>query len=176
MGKRIVGWDETLDGGERLPKDAIVHWWRNRTRGEAPALEALRRGHEIVCSPNSFTYVSFPVNPNSQYIVERTLDLEKAYSYDYAFDGASAEERSRVLGIEACLWGETTLAREADQFAFPRLLACAETQWSPLQGKNFDEFEERVLRHYRRLDHLGIQYGAAYRTSSGARQALGEKK
>ena len=37
-----------------------------------------------------------------------------------------------------------------------------EALWSPKEGKNFDEFYNRVENHYKRLDLMGVTYGPAF--------------
>ncbi len=156
-GRRAIGWDEILDGAPS--PDTVVHWWRCRTHGDAPLRKALAAGHRVIASPNSFTYLSFPVNPDANFRPERTSDLGKVYSARYAPEGLSPEERERVLGAECCIWTEHLVEEEIDAMLFPRVLACAELMWSDPPERDLEEFRRRVGLAEGRWRKLGIDYG-----------------
>ena len=50
FGKRLVGWDEILEGG--LAPNAVVHSWRGMDGG----IEAANAGHEVIMSPTTHVY------------------------------------------------------------------------------------------------------------------------
>ena len=52
-GKRMIGWDEILQGG--LAPRAIVMSWR----GEEGGIEAARQNHEVIMTPSEYTYVDY---------------------------------------------------------------------------------------------------------------------
>jgi len=156
-GRRAIGWEEILDGAPS--PDTVVHWWRCRTHGDAALRRALAAGHRVLCSPNSFTYLSFPVNPDEHFRPERTSDLEKVYSARYAPEGLSPEERGRILGAECCVWTEHLVEEQLDAMLFPRVLACAELMWSDPAERNLDEFRRRVRLAEPRWRTLGVEYG-----------------
>ena len=62
----------------------------------------------------------------------------------YAFEpaaGWSEGERGRLLGIQACIWGEPMRDHGAfDRLVFPRLSAIAETAWTPTEAKDWKRF------------------------------------
>ena len=64
-GKRIMGWDEILEGG--LPEGAIVQSWR----GMEGAVEATHLGTDAVVSPTSHCYLDYPL---------RSTDLKEVYA------------------------------------------------------------------------------------------------
>jgi hexosaminidase len=41
---------------------------------------------------------------------------------------------------------------------YPRACAIAETAWSPKSAKNFNDFENRLKTHTKRLDNLKVNY------------------
>ena len=65
-GKRIMGWDEILEGG--LPEGAIVQSWR----GMEGAVEATHLGADAVVSPTSHCYLDYPL---------RSTDLREVYAF-----------------------------------------------------------------------------------------------
>lgn len=52
-GRKMIGWDETLEGG--LAPGAIVMSWR----GEAGGIEAAKRGHDVIMTPNNYMYFDY---------------------------------------------------------------------------------------------------------------------
>ena len=52
-GRRLIGWDEILDGG--LAPNATVMSWRGTVGG----IEAARQGHDVVMTPYSHLYLDF---------------------------------------------------------------------------------------------------------------------
>jgi hexosaminidase len=143
-GKKIIGWDEILEGG--LPLEATVQSWR----GVKGALDAAKQGHDVIVSPTSHCYFDYPVD---------VTDLQKVYSFDPIPNELTAEERNHVLGSEGNMWTEYAPQEFVDDRLFPRILALSEVVWTYPAERNFKEFRQRVQKHYDRLDVLGVNYG-----------------
>ena len=143
-GKRIIGWDEILQGG--LAPGAIVQSWQD-FQG---AIDAAKLGHYVVCSPASHTYLN--ADPEN-------LDLRIAYSFEPVPDELSGDETKYILGSEVNLWTEMAPQETVDSKLFPRILALAEVFWTNPEPKNYDEFYSRVQAAYSDLTARGIQYG-----------------
>lgn len=151
-GKRSICWDEILEGGP--PPGVIVQAWRAGAKAVSKAVEA---GHEVIHSPYSHVYIN-----ESQ----RALTLEHVYSWDPTQEGErgalSAANLSRpelLLGGEGCLWGEWCPPHRVGWQAFPRMLAVAETLWSPWHGRDFQDFHGRATAQAARLSYLGLTPG-----------------
>lgn len=156
-GKRIIGWEEVLDGGPET--DTVVQWWRTRTHGDAALRAALQRGHQVIASPNSYCYLSFPVSPDQHFTVERTSTLEKVYSLDICPSDLSEQERQGILGIECCVWTEHLTEDQIDSMLFPRVLALAEIMWRNPQQRDADVFFKKALALQNYWESAGISYG-----------------
>lgn len=143
-GKRLIGWDEILDGG--LPPEATVQSWR----GMDGAITAVRSGHDAIVSPTSHAYFDYDI---------ATTNLEKVYSFNPIPPELTVEEQKHILGGECNMWTERAPQEKVDSKVFPRILAMAEVLWTANPDRNFDEFFRRVSDHYKRLDYLGVQYG-----------------
>ena len=143
-GKKLIGWDEILEGG--LPPEATVQSWR----GINGAIVAAKQGHDVVVSPTSNCYFDYPVD---------VTDLEKVYSFDPIPSELTNQEKEHVLGSEGNMWTEYAPQELVDDRLFPRLLALSEVVWTYPKERNFDEFKERLQKHYDRLDVLGVEYG-----------------
>jgi hexosaminidase len=143
-GKKIIGWDEILEGG--LAPGAIVQSWRS-FQG---AIDAAKLGHYVVCSPASHTYL------NSD---PEDLDLRIAYSFEPIPDELSEDEKKFILGGEANLWTEQAPQETVDSKLFPRILALSEVFWRNPRNENYEDFYSRVQSTYKDLTALGISYG-----------------
>jgi hexosaminidase len=80
----------------------------------------------------------------------------------YAWDPATLMEgvgESDIAGIEAALWTESCQTlRDIEFFMFPRLLGVAETAWSPVSGRNWDEYRARLGTHGPRLQAQDVNF------------------
>lgn len=145
-GKKLIGWDEIVEGG--LSDSATMMWWRNW----APKMVeiAAEQGNNMIITP-CFEYYF-----DAQHEV---TPFKKVYNYEPIPDDFSAEQAQYILGIQANLWSEMIPNFKRLQYqAFPRLLAMAETAWTPKTQKDFGDFEDRMNLQYNRLDVLGIHY------------------
>jgi hexosaminidase len=73
--------------------------------------------------------------------------------------GLDAEQAKHILGAQANFWSH--IAREpalVDRQIFPRLLALAERDWSPVTTTNWPAFSERLEAQLPRLGQMGIRY------------------
>ncbi|MDG9704282.1 beta-N-acetylhexosaminidase [Streptomyces sp. DH37] len=176
-GRRLVGWDEILEGtaveegspdgaAPRLSPGAVVSSWR----GYAGGIAAARAGHDVVMCPEQQVYLDHrqDAGEDEPVPIGYVRTLRDVYAFDpvpprLAGTGAAA----RVIGAQANLWTEVVEdQRRADYQAFPRLAAFAEVVWSEPGARDregFEGFERRMTAHRARLDALGV----AYRPPSG---------
>ncbi|MEO8779301.1 MAG: family 20 glycosylhydrolase [Rhodanobacter sp.] len=150
-GRRLIGWDEILEGG--LPASASVMSWR----GTQGAIDAAKLGHDVVLAPGGSLYFDHLQSgrsdePNGRYGV---LPLKTVYAFDPIDPALTANETHHVLGIEAALWSEfLPSAWHVEHALFPRIDALAEVAWSPRAARDWPGFLARLpaqLRRYRAL-------------------------
>ncbi len=143
-GKRIIGWDEILEGGSLNQTATIMSW-----RGEQGGIEAAKAGHHVIMSPSSHgLYLDqYQGDPN----VEPTTiggysTLRKVYDYDPVPKEVADEHREQyVLGLQGNAWSEYIHDGKAlEHRLFPRALAIAEVGWTMPGRKDFDSFVRRV--------------------------------
>jgi hexosaminidase len=153
-GKKLIGWDEILDGG--ISPEATVMSWRGIKGG----IEAAKMGHDVVMTPTTFAYLDYVQG-------ERTIDppiyaslrLQKSYSFEPVPDGVDAKY---ILGGQGNLWTEQVpTLRHAQYMTFPRAWALAEVYWSPKENKNWESFINRVENQFDRSDVAEIRYSKA---------------
>jgi hexosaminidase len=140
-GKRMIGWDEILQGG--LAPRAIVMSWR----GEEGGIEAASQNHEVIMTPSEYTYFDYyqgdsRLEPLS---IGGFIPLEKAYAYEPVPKQIAKDKEKFILGAQAQLWTEYVATPEhAEYMMFPRLLAFAEAVWSPPAVRSYDDFRRRL--------------------------------
>lgn len=145
-GKQMIGWDELLEGG--LSETATVMWWRTWQPNTVEATTA--QGNKVICCPNAQFYLDYKQDKKS---------LRNIYDYPLLPETLSQQQQALVMGVQGNLWAEQIPSRERMLYlAFPRLLAIAELAWSQPEQMNWDDFFQRTLTHFRRLDVLDINY------------------
>ena len=153
--KKIIGWDEILEGG--LAPNAMVMSWR----GEEGGIAAAKQHHEVVMTPNQFTYLDYYQGEPHQEpaAIAGLLTLEKVYSYEPIPAVLTAKEGSYIRGIQGNLWAEYVHSPEkAEYMTFPRAAAIAEIGWSQRQDKNWENFKQRMETQYKRYELEDINY------------------
>ncbi|MQY15766.1 Beta-hexosaminidase [Streptomyces sp. RB5] len=157
-GRRLVGWDEILEGG--LAEGATVSSWR----GYAGGIAAAQSGHDVVMCPEQQVYLDHRQAPGDQEPspIGYVRTLRDVYRFEPVPPQLTEDEARHVLGTQANVWTETMEdRRRVDYQAFPRLAAFAEVAWSRLPApdeRDFAGFEQRMSAHYARLDALGVEY------------------
>ncbi|MFZ9144904.1 MAG: beta-N-acetylhexosaminidase [Aquirufa sp.] len=151
-GKRMLGWDEILEGGG-LPKGTSVMSWRGIKGG----VEAAKLGHEVVMTPNDNVYVDLMQGDVAlEPPVYRTVRLTDSYAFNPVPDGVDAK---LVKGGQANMWSEQLYNyRHLQYMMWPRALAISESLWSPNENKNWDNFISRVEEHMARFDVADKKY------------------
>jgi len=143
-GKRIIGWDEILEGG--IPADAMIQSWRGMEGGE----HAAKAGHDVVMSPTSHCYFDYGLS---------STDMEEVYNFNPIPASLSVAESKYIRGGECNMWTEHAPQETVDSKVFPRLLALAEVLWTFPEQRNYALFTKRVEEHYERLKGLNISPG-----------------
>ena len=157
-GKKLVGWDEILDGG--IPPSATVMSWR----GEKQGIEAAKRGNDVVMSPSAFLYIDAGQNPKPHSPYEPLmiccyLSLDKIYNYNPLPKELTPEQQKHILGPQANMWTEyITTQNKVEYMLFPRLLAVSEVAWTPAAKKNYAAFLPRMSQQFATLDRKKINY------------------
>ena len=153
-GRRLIGWDEMLDGGV-TPTAAVMSW-----RGTEGGVRAARQGNEVVMAPTTHCY--FDYYQTADTVGEPLawggcLPVEQVYSLD-PLEGLSADERRFVRGVQANLWTEYIADFEQAQYMLlPRLSALAEVAWS-LDRKDVAGYRSRAERLRGLYDACGYRY------------------
>ncbi len=154
-GKRIIGWDEILEGG--LAPNAVVMSWRGMKGG----IDAARAGHDVIMTPTDYSYFDYRQSNAAAEPVGQSayLPLEKVYSFDPMPKELSPDEARYILGGQGNVWTEYMKTPAAVEYmAFPRMLAMAEDVWSTPENKNYLDFRRRLAAHLPRLAKQKVNY------------------
>jgi hexosaminidase len=153
--RKIIGWDEILEGG--LAPDAAVMSWR----GEKGGIEAANMNHFVVMTPGTPCYFdNYQAGPEGEPLAIGGFNtLKKVYAYEPIPSELAKEKHQYVLGAQANLWTEfITTAAHVEYMVLPRMLALAEVVWSPINTRNWDDFNRRLKYHFNSFDQKGLHY------------------
>ena len=156
-GKKIIGWDEILEGG-LAPTATVMSW-----RGEQGGIAAASMDHTVIMTPggNGMYLDAYQGDSKIEPVtIGGYTPLEKTYSYNPIPDTlAQIGKGDMILGVQGNTWAEYMYTEEKrDYMIFPRILAVAEIGWTPLDRKDYKDFERRVENAYVRLDAHGVNY------------------
>jgi hexosaminidase len=154
-GRRLIGWDETLEGG--LAPEATVMSWR----GTAGGIEAARQGHDVIMTPTSPMYFDYyQGNPASEPLaIGGYVPLDSVYAYEPIPAVLTPEQAAHVLGAQGNVWTEyIPTPTQAEYMLFPRVLALSEILWSPREARSWRGFVARLPAQLARLDAMRVRY------------------
>ena len=144
-GKKMVGWDEIMHPD--LSPDIVVQSWR----GPEVLTQGARLGFQGILSNGYYIDLMYPA--------------EQHYAVDPLGDQTSmltAEQRTRILGGEATMWGEYVVDETIDSRIWPRTAAIAERLWSPAYVTEVDDMYRRLEITSRWLEWVGVTHRSGY--------------
>jgi hexosaminidase len=153
-GKRVIGWDEILEGG-LAPNAAVMSW-----RGTQGGREAASAGHDVVMCPNESLYLDhYQAQAGEPLAIGGFTPLEEVYQYEPVPEGLTKSQSAHVLGAQGNLWTEyVPNAAHAEYMLWPRACAVAELCWTPREKKDLADFQRRMEVHKKRLGLMGVHY------------------
>ncbi|HUJ31154.1 MAG TPA: family 20 glycosylhydrolase [Candidatus Acidoferrum sp.] len=143
--KLTVGWDEILVPG--MSKDIVIQSWR----GQASLAEAAKQGYRGLLSSG---YYLDSMAPAAQYYAVEPTSGDAA--------SLSGDEKSRILGGEACAWAEFLTPENIDSRLWPRTAAIAERFWSPAETQDAEGMYRRLASVSWRLEWLRVTHKSSY--------------
>ncbi len=139
-GKKMVAWQEVLEGSPKLRKADMVMAWKSPKAG----YKTIKQHRNTIMTPVQYLYFDQQYTRSKHepgHTWSTPVSTRKTYSFA---PGTSAY----LAGIHACLWSETLLNEKiADYLAWPRTLALAEVAWSSPKQKRWNDFKKRMKRH-----------------------------
>lgn len=154
-GRKLIGWDEILEGG--LSPTASVMGWR----GMKGAEESVKQGRKTVVASNQGYYIQRnqtenPLHPQGW---PRITTAKHIYEYNPIPEGLTKTQEELILGIQTSVWTPFMHKNELWDIAlYPRNCALSEAAWTQNELKDWDDFENRMNSHYKRLAYQGVAY------------------
>ncbi|HNS12912.1 MAG TPA: family 20 glycosylhydrolase [Bacteroidia bacterium] len=158
MNKKMIGWDEIIDGGP-LPKATVMSW-----RGTRGGIAAAQAGNDVVMSPTTFCYFDFYQSkyPGEPLAIGGYLPLERVYDFEPVPDVLSEVESKHILGAQANVWTEYIKSPEQVEYmTMPRMSALSEVLWSDKKDRSYEAYTKRLISHFKLLDFKKINYSKA---------------
>lgn len=151
-GRKIIGWDEILEGG--LAPNAIVMSWR----GEQGGIDAAKQKHDVIMTPGSYVYFDHAQGkPDDSLTIGGYLPLETVYNYQPVPSQLAEEDRKYILGSQANVWTEYMASPAKVEYQlFPRMSALSEVLWS--DKKDYEDFKKRLAVQLKRYDLWKVTY------------------
>jgi hexosaminidase len=147
-GCQVIAWSEALHAD--LDKDVINQFWLFQNKKKTIA--ELKNGRRTIISDFSSYYLDYP---------HRLIPLIKSYTFEPYYVELTDDQAGQIIGVEAALWTEFVHSRaRADWQTFPRLAAISETAWTTKDGRDYQEFLDRLSVFEQRLGALGVQYAS----------------
>lgn len=149
--KRMICWNEVLESGI-ADKDIIIQYWTPKP--DRRVKQHIKAGGDVLLSCHKYMYFdmlhSYCTTKGTYYFDIKKAHLPKRYDRD-------------ICGYEGEIWTEF-ISNEDQLFfmLFNRALALSESAWT--LDRDFYDFEQRVERHKKIMDALGISYGPDYLT------------
>ncbi len=157
-GKKIIGWDEILEGG-LAPNAAVMSW-----RGTEGGIAAAKEKHNVIMTPGSHCYFDHSQTNNEDSVtIGSYLPLEKVYAFEPIPAALSADEAKYILGAQGNVWTEyMTNESKVEYMVLPRIAALAEVLWSDKGKTNFEDFEKRLPFILERYKAMNYNYSTAF--------------
>jgi hexosaminidase len=157
-GRNIIGWDEILEGG--LAPNATVMSWRSEQGG----INAAKQHHNVIMTPGGYVYFDHSQTKNEDSLtIGGYLPLDKVYNYEPVPKELNDDEAKNVLGAQANIWTEyMSNPSKVEYMIFPRLTALSEVLWSQKENRDWNEFQNRLPKIFKRFELWNINYSKAY--------------
>jgi hexosaminidase len=153
-GRKIIGWDEILEGG--LAPNATVMSWQ----GEEGGITAAKQHHDVIMTPQGTCYLNFyqSSDPRDSIAFGGFLPLETVYNYNPVPAALTPQEATYIKGVQGNLWTEYIANKDLASFMlYPRAMAIAENGWTKTKT-GFDHFTNRVTMWQPLLKQKGLHY------------------
>jgi hexosaminidase len=148
-GKKMMGWDEIL--APELSKDIVIQSWQ----GQKSLGDAVQQGFQGILS--SGYYLDHMDSAGLHYSIDPLVDPKTKETLRL-----TADQKSRILGGEVCMWTEYVTSENVDSRIWPRTAAMAERFWSPMTVTDAADMYARLDLVSRQLDWYGVTHHASY--------------
>lgn len=152
-GRKIIGWDEILEGG-LAPNASVMSW-----RGEEGGIAAAKQNHSVVMTPGNWCYLDHyqDTSKREPLAIGGFTPVSEVYAYEPLPPQLSESESKFILGAQGNVWTEyMKSSNHVEYMVYPRACALAEVVWSSKESRNYDDFLQRMQLHFNRLDDWNV--------------------
>ena len=179
----LLGWPglsvvEVTISGQVFPSTSVTITSRSLVgvrKPWSPSTSEAEAGYRVIACPAPYAYLDLAWDNHIEepgFHWAGTSNLETCYAFEPYEDSASAQARQKIIGVQALLWSELiTSPQRLEYMLFPRLLAIAETAWSPQKSKDWDSFQTRLAPQLKKLDQLGVAHRDAVRNAAATQRS-----
>ncbi len=168
--RTVIMWNESLTAGgtdEELIKGTggtMMCW--EIGNAQPCALKAARYGMKSIIT----TQVPYYINRRQSTDADEpkvagygTDNVKAVYDYVPVPANVPTELHKYYIGVQGTFWTEHVQDNSLLEYlALPRLMAIAETGWTPEAKKNFSDFQERITKDTLLLNYNKYDYGRHY--------------
>lgn len=155
-GRKIIGWDEILEGG--IGPNATLMSWRGMDGGYIAA----KQKHDAIMTPNSHLYFDYYQSQdieNEPFGIGGFLPVERVYSLEPIPANLTENEKKHIIGVQANVWTEYIHSfNHVEYMILPRMTALAEVQWTQPENKNYYSFLKRLPKMIEFFDRDSFNY------------------
>lgn len=154
-GRRMIGWDEILDGG--VSTGATVMSWRGTQGG----IKGAERGNDVVMTPDGPLYFdAYQGDRDDEPVAIGNLSTpQMVYAFDPVPSELSSSQAQHILGVQGNMWTEYIGSTSYLWYMlFPREFALSEIAWSAAPARNWTSFETRSGNQYAWLARFGYSF------------------
>ncbi len=151
-GKRIIGWDEILEGG--LAPNATVMSWR----GVQGGIEAAKEGHDVIMTPTSHCYFDYyqSQNDGEPLAIGGYTPYQKVYEWSPIPEGLEPSYHKYVMGGQGNVWTEYMKTFDhVEYMALTRMITLSEVLWGKHSG-SIDQFNDKLFLHTSHWEDQGV--------------------
>jgi hexosaminidase len=156
-GKKLIGWDEILEGG--LSQNSAVMSWRGFEGG----IEAAKQEHYVVMSPGSHCYFDhYQGKKNESLAIGGYTPLEKVYEFNPIPADLDTKFHPYILGGQANLWTEyISDFKKLEYMTYPRSIALSQVLWST-KKTDYNTFKYILSNnHFKFLQAKNVNFSKA---------------
>lgn len=160
--RKLIAWNESVTAGgsdtELLKEDGLtIMCW---TGADNASSVAEQLGMPTILTPQPQYYINRKqsTEPDEVFNAGNGTDctLEVVYNHQ-------PQVRAGTIGVQGTFWCEHVSSNEGLEYqALPRLIALAESAWTPQSGKDFNDFVERLRADTALLNYGGYTYATHY--------------
>lgn len=172
--RNVIMWNESLSASGtnvdliKGTNGTMMCWESGKV--QSTALQAAQMGMKSIITPWGPYYINRKQSTDPSEPVGAGYgndDVRATYNYVPVPADVPAELHKYYSGVQGTFWTEHVQSNYLLEYlALPRLIAIAETGWTPADKKDFDDFCRRITADSVLLNYNNYEYGRHFMTSN----------